>query len=171
MHGPILRANGFHYTLEQDRYYGGQCVNEESGTRSSLAAHSAIRPLFKATALLFALLVMVQAVLAGQGWFVDVDLIRMHGYVGNVVFLLAVAQVVLAYIAGLRDVTLILAGAIFLLVFGQVGLGYAGRESAMAASLHVPNGVLLFGLTTAVCMRVFDSRDNRVATSVRQPRV
>jgi hypothetical protein len=36
------------------------------------------------------------------------------------------------------------------LVTAQIGLGYAGRESAGAASWHVPNGVIIFGLTVAL---------------------
>jgi hypothetical protein len=37
-----------------------------------------------------------------------------------------------------------------LLVIGQLGLGYSGRESATALSLHIPNGVLIFGLSIAI---------------------
>ena len=36
------------------------------------------------------------------------------------------------------------------LVVAQLGLGYSGRDSAGAAALHVPNGVLIFGITTAL---------------------
>jgi hypothetical protein len=37
-----------------------------------------------------------------------------------------------------------------LLVVAQLGLGYSGRESATAMSFHIPNGVLIFGLSVAI---------------------
>lgn len=127
-------------------------MNVPSDTRRTLM--TALR----ATSALFAALIFIQAILAGRGLFIDLDLIRVHGYVGNVVFLLSIAHVALVYAAGLRNMTLVVSVSILLLLLAQVGLGYAGRESAVAASLHVPNGVLLFGLTTVACMQVFGPR-------------
>ena len=117
-------------------------------------------PAVKSVSALFAALVLIQAILAGRGWYIDFDLIRVHGYVGNAVFVLAFIHVALVYAAGLRPSTLLLSAFTFLLLFAQVGLGYAGRESAVSASLHVPNGVLLFGLTTALCVQVFGLQRN-----------
>lgn len=143
-------------------------MNAEREIPAASTSNPMLVTALKAVAALFAVLILIQAILAGRGWYVDFDLIRVHGYVGNAVFLLSAGLVVLVYLVGLRGPTLLLSGAIFLLVFGQVGLGYAGRESAISASLHVPNGVLLFGLTTAVCMLIFDSRRTALPKPARQ---
>ena len=99
------------------------------------------------------LAVFIQAVLAGRGQFVDRTFLDIHGYVANALFLLVIAQVALAVLAGisgpLRMPVLGLNVALLILVFSQIGLGYAGRENGTAASLHVPLGVLIFGLTVA----------------------
>jgi hypothetical protein len=101
-----------------------------------------------------AVLVLAQAILAGRGWFVDLDLIDVHGLVGNLTFLVAIGLVVLAYLAWSRGtlgrLELGLSALLVLLVAAQLGLGYSGRDSAGAAALHVPNGVLIFGISTAL---------------------
>ena len=118
--------------------------------RDAVARPGLVTP-YRAVAALTAALVLVQALLAGRGWFLDADLIEVHGYVGNAVFLAAVVQVGLAVALGapaaVRSQLLLVAGAIALLTVAQIGLGYAGRESGQAAAWHVPNGVLIFGLT------------------------
>jgi hypothetical protein len=114
-----------------------------SGGRTALAVSSAIT-----TAL-----VLVQAILAGRGWFIDHEFIDIHGVVANVVVLAAIAQAVIAVLARRRRQagrTLVgLSLATLVLVVVQLGLGYAGRDSGTAAALHVPNGVLIFGLAVA----------------------
>ena len=94
-----------------------------------------------------AAVVLVLAVLAGRFLFLGDAIIELHGYVGNGVFFLAVVNVGLALKAGARGVAVGVAVAIALLAFAQVGLGYVGRETDDAAALHVPNGVLLMGLS------------------------
>ena len=124
-------------TPEQPRMAG------TSGGRTALAVSSAIT-----TAL-----VLVQAILAGRGWFIDHEFIDIHGVVANVVVLAAIAQAVIAVLARRRRQagrTLVgLSLATLVLVVVQLGLGYAGRDSGTAAALHVPNGVLIFGLAVA----------------------
>lgn len=112
-------------------------------------------PVLQGVAVLFAGLVLVQAFLAGRGWFVDFDLIEIHGYLGNAVFLIAILQLALALGVGLRGPRLGVSAVILILVFAQVGLGYAGRESAVSASWHIPNGVLIFGLAAVNCTMLF----------------
>ena len=45
-----------------------------------------------------------------------------------------------------------IAPKLVVLVVVQIGLGYGGRDSGTAASLHVPNGVLIFGLSIVAHM-------------------
>lgn len=92
-------------------------------------------------------LVLVQAFLAGRGWFKDYDLIEVHGTLGNVTFLFAILLVVSAWLcrqAGLFTTIEVGLSVLFLiLVSAQIGLGYSGRDSSDAAALHIPNGILL----------------------------
>lgn len=106
-----------------------------------IAARRAYAPL----AAVVALLVLVQAVLAGRSLFGSWS-ITVHGVVGNATFALAVALVVVAAVgrAGRHAVAVAVAFAVVLTA--QIGLGYAGRDSAEAAAWHIPNGVLAFGL-------------------------
>ena len=112
--------------------------------RSSPALHRAHR----IVAGLFAGLVLVLAVLAGRYLSLGDQIIEIHGYLGNAVFLLALANLGLAVVLRPDDgPALAVAGLIALLTFAQVGLGYVGRDTADAAALHIPNGVLLMGLS------------------------
>lgn len=117
---------------------------------------------YKVTAWVFVGSVLAQAFLAGRGWFVDFDLIEVHGYVGNATIVVAVAQIVLAYLAteaSDRRWTLMgLSGGIVPLTFAQIGLGYVGRDEAEAAAWHVVNGVAIFGLGVAHGMLVLGVR-------------
>ncbi len=71
--------------------------------------------------------------------------IELHGYVGNSLFILALVNGGLALNRRRGELTALIIG---MLVFAQIGLGYVGRDSLEAAAWHVPNGVLLMGLTT-----------------------
>lgn len=123
---------------------------------SSAARPGALRALL-AIAGLTALLVLAQAGLAGQ--FLNLtntngNIQKIHGYLGNTVFLLALAQVVLVIVSGvtgsLRSGLLAMTLTLVVLITAQLGLGYSGRErDNVAASLHIPNGVLIFGVTMA----------------------
>jgi hypothetical protein len=109
--------------------------------------------------------VLLQAILAGRGWFVDYDLIEIHGFVGNVTFVLVVLLVVGAWLgrqAGVMTNTeLILSVALLALTAAQFGLGYGGRDSQTAASLHIPNGILVTGLTSALIALSFIRQPSR----------
>jgi len=99
------------------------------------------------------LAVLVMAILGGR-FFVSPSIIDVHGYIGNFVFLLFIAQAGLLVMSKpggpLGKVLIGLAALSVLLVIGQIGLGYSGRESATALSLHIPNGVLIFGISAAI---------------------
>lgn len=99
-------------------------------------------------------LVLLQAVLAGRGWFIDYDLIEIHGFVGNATFIAAILLVIGAWLGrqrgSLGTAELALSGALLVLTVAQIGLGYGGRDSQTAASLHIPNGILVTGLSAAL---------------------
>jgi hypothetical protein len=101
----------------------------------------------RATPHLLAALVLVQAFIAGRSnrLFGSWD-IGAHEILGNVVFLVALAGVVLSVLAGQGRASIVRAAALLVLITTQVGLGYAGRTSAEAAAWHIPNGVAIFGL-------------------------
>jgi hypothetical protein len=121
-------------------------------------AHDADSSSMQMTALrwisvLVSALIVVQALLAGQGiWGGDRDLITGHEMLGNGIFLLVAIQVVLSFLAYQKGQIgrnhLILNGIIMLLLFAQIGLGYSGRETSGAIAWHLPNGVLLMGAST-----------------------
>ena len=95
-----------------------------------------------------AVIVVALAFLAGRFLFLGDAVIEVHGYIGNAVFLLALVNFGLSFARDSHDgPALAVAGLIALLTFAQVGLGYVGRETADAAAVHVPNGVLLMGLS------------------------
>jgi hypothetical protein len=101
-----------------------------------------------------AAVVLVMAALAGQGWFNGrYGLITMHGMLGNIAFLGAIALVVLAFVGwrcagGAAPFALSL--ILLALMTAQLGLGYSGRKAAAAAALHIPNGVLLTMVVAAL---------------------
>ena len=95
------------------------------------------------------LLILVQATLAGQFLFNGSE-IDVHGYIGNGSFFLGLVAAALV-VFGRGSVWLTVAAvALFAALFAQIGLGYAGRESAAAASMHIPVGVTSLGLAVAV---------------------
>lgn len=116
---------------------------------------AAVRPAlftaFQVTTGLVVLLVLIQAAMAGQALYGAGD-IRLHGYVGNATFALGLVAVVLALVARVPRWLLLVTGLLLVVLFAQTGLGYAGRTSTGAASIHVPLGVTAFGLATAAAM-------------------
>lgn len=110
-------------------------------------------------ATVFALLMVIQAFL-GMSGFVNAQegQVTMHEMLANLMFLLAIGQTVLAWLLYTRKVVvdmpgLALNGLLVLLTIAQIGLGYAatsGDNFPNLISLHVPNGVLLMGVSTTL---------------------
>lgn len=75
--------------------------------------------------------------------------IALHGYLGELLFAVAVVMVVLAFLTRRSAVVLGHAVAFAALCFAQVGLGFVGRDTLEAAAWHIPNGVLLMGVAVA----------------------
>lgn len=107
------------------------------------------------------LAVFIQAVLAGQ-WLVNSSVIKVHGYIGSLSWLLALAQVALVLLAGIpgrhRTALLGTTTLLALLMTAQIGMGYAGRTNTNVAAIHLPNGVLIFGLLATAISLVLRAR-------------
>lgn len=124
-------------------------LNEVPGAAGTVAIARWFRWVSTATAVL----ILVQAIMAGQFLFRGAEFPHLrqdHGMLGNLIFLVVIAQIALAF-AGMRRKIwgtniVVINVVILLLIFVQVGLGYGGRTNLFSASLHVPNGVLLFGI-------------------------
>lgn len=112
---------------------------------------------YQATAALAAILVFLQAVLAGRFLFVDPEALDLHEVVGNALSAVVFAQLALAFLAPFANRTLIRAttGLLAALIVAQTGLGYIGRDEADAAAMHVALGVLIFGLSSVVATLSF----------------
>jgi len=130
---------------------------------STLAFNESVVKQFRIVSLITAVLLLVQAALAGRGWFIDYDLIKVHGYLGNATFIVSIGLIGIAfngYKRGALDRTdLVISVITLILVTSQIGLGYGGRESKVAASLHWPNGVLITLLTAVLLGRTLPRRN------------
>ena len=98
-------------------------------------------------AILLPAIVLTQAALAGQHLFEGMA-ISLHGILGNVAFALTLVGVVVAVVRRSDGVAFFIAVGLMALAFAQVGLGYVGRETSLAAAWHIPLGVTIFGLAT-----------------------
>lgn len=120
-----------------------------SPSTTPTALHAGLRWL----SIALALGIVIMATLAGQGlWNGDRSLITGHGHLGNALFVLAIAQFVIAVVLYQRKAIgaplMMLTFTLLVLLFAQAGLGYVGRENAEARAWHIPNGVLLMGIST-----------------------
>jgi len=123
-------------------------------------------PVFRWMTVLTAVLVLVQALFAGRGLWLNRTFIDYHEILANLLFLLAVAQVVLVLairIPGAIGKRLLALNAVLtLLMLVQTGLGYVGREELEARAWHFPVGVLIFGLAVliaAMAMQIERTRE------------
>src|SRR5690625_608750 len=85
------------------------------------------------TSVILSISCVVTALLIGQGFFGGSSgLITDHGYFGNVIFVLGVLQIGLAFSClqnGAVDRNLLLlSGLILIALFAQIGLGYMGHR-------------------------------------------
>jgi hypothetical protein len=99
--------------------------------------------------------VLLQAVLAGQGWFAGQQgLFGLHGGIGHGVLLVAALVAGGSWLVGAGRLIPVLASANVALLVAQTGLGYTGRRGgvAIASSLHVPLGVAILGVAVAVAV-------------------
>lgn len=113
-----------------------------------------LAPIYHWLAVLTAGLVLIQAVLAGRGLWLNPDLIDFHEVLANVLFLVVIVQLGLTVAIGIPGALgrrlLLLNGALVALTVVQIGLGYSGRTELEARAWHIPVGVLIFGLAVAI---------------------
>jgi hypothetical protein len=124
-----------------------QDVSSQSGLATGL----------KISTILLAVGVLIQGWLGSTGFFQgEPGRIDVHAMLGNFMFLVAVIQVGIAFYAMPKGFAsrnlLILAVVTVLLLVAQIGLGYSTRDSIDALAWHLPNGVLLMGVTTATAV-------------------
>ncbi len=123
---------------------------EPHGTRRRALATTGLT-----VASLTAVVILAMAALTGQAWFGgQMALIRVHGMIGGIALLGALALSAITFIewrrSGRGQAQLALSVALFVLMLGQTALGMSGRASTAAAALHIPNGVLVTMVAAAV---------------------
>ncbi|MEX0683692.1 MAG: hypothetical protein WD904_13265 [Dehalococcoidia bacterium] len=133
----------------------------------TLAGSPGLIRAFQAVAGLIAVLVFLQAILAGQFLYSEPDLKDVHEMVGNFLVLAAIAQLALAWLTrdSWRYKMVIWSALILVLIIAQTGLGYSGRDEPDIAALHIPLGVFIFSLTSIVAMLA--GMDEKAKTAVR----
>lgn len=131
---------------------------------------------FRWIAIATPVLILVQATLAGQFLFPPVRYPHLrddHEMLGSLIILVIVAQLILAVRGrparneGMNILAINI--AIMVLAAVQIALGYASRSSAFAASLHIPNGVLLFGVAVTNAVLVARPTPNHGRSECTRP--
>ena len=113
--------------------------------------------LYRWLALLIAVLIFAQAALAGRFLFVDHDAVDIHQADANGLSVLVIVHLALVLVTRTKWSRLVpvLTALLAILVIVQTGLGYAGRESADVLAIHVPVGVLAFGVASLLAAVAF----------------
>lgn len=101
------------------------------------------------------LLVLVQAALIGQALYLgEMSLLALHGWLGSGSFLLAILLTGAAFLAVRRGElprsVIVLGVIVLVLMVAQLGLGYMGRRGGWPAAVHIPNGVVIAALLSAL---------------------
>jgi hypothetical protein len=126
---------------------------------------------YRWVATVFAALIILQAFL-GMSGFVNGEegQVTTHEMIANAMFLLIIVQTVLAWLLYTRNWVsmnvVVMNVVLILLTIGQIGLGYAatnGDNFPNLISLHVPNGVLLMGVSTVVAVMAWLAGGRRTA--------
>ena len=123
---------------------------------------------FQLVAGLIALLILVQATLAGQFTYNDEPGLRdAHRGFGYLLFMLAGIQLAIAWLTrdSWRYRMVIWSALVLLLVVAQIGLGDLGDENKDYSAIHIPVGVFLFALSSIIAM--LSAIDDRAKTVLR----
>ena len=124
-------------------------------------------------AVLFAVLIVLQAWLGSQGAFNGTGwMVTGHGHLANGMFMLITVQTALSWLlytrrlASIREI--IMNVVLVALTITQIGLGYSTRNGEIwgtMVSVHIPNGVLLMSLSTVVALFAFRPSSRDVAAA------
>ena len=111
-------------------------------------------------------IVLIQAVLIGQALYIgDASRLTLHGCLGNVAFVAAVALAGLLALGARRGelprAAMALGILVAILMVAQIGLGYSGRGGGWPAAVHIPNGVLVTAMLAALLTVTLQPRGER----------
>lgn len=106
------------------------------------------------------LLVLLQAALIGQALYLgEMSLLSLHGWMGSGSFLLALLLTGAAFLAAQRGElprrVLVQSAIVVVLMVAQLGLGYMGRRGGWPAAIHIPNGVVIASVLSALLATTF----------------
>lgn len=115
---------------------------------------------------IFTVLMVVTAALAGNGIFKSGSmgwLITGHQHIGNLLFVMAVLQLVLSYVLWTRKTVgtgiMVSSALVFLFTFGQIGLGYSTRSHMVdLVGWHIALGVALTAATSVMATQLWTAR-------------
>lgn len=123
----------------------------------------------------FTVLMVATAALAGNGIFKSGTmewLVTGHQHVGNLLFVMAVLQLVISFLLWSRKAisggTMLASALVFLFTFGQIGLGYSTRSHMVdLVGWHIALGVALTAATAmmATMMWTTTHRDSAISAS------
>lgn len=96
---------------------------------------------------MFAMLA-VQPMIGGWAIYRDRGMLDLHAMVANTMFMVAILMLALSIAAGFQRKPLIagVTGLLLVVLTAQMGLGYGGEGRPTVAALHIPVGVLAFGV-------------------------
>lgn len=118
------------------------------------------------------LLVLAQAVLAGQFLYAGPGASSIHRVAADVLPLLSLSLLVVLWIelrngSIMRRSVAAVSLAVFALIVIQPGLGFVGRSTSGAAAIHVPLGVIIFGLTMQNALAIWSRPEARTGLVCR----
>ncbi len=107
---------------------------------------------FRVVAIALLATLLVQAALAGPAAFMNPGLFELHGWLGMLTLVLAALAAMMAFFGRRPGWMSLVAMALVLGSFAQIGLGYAGHRGGLvvASAVHVPLGVLLTALSAVL---------------------
>jgi uncharacterized protein YhhL (DUF1145 family) len=113
-----------------------------------------LAPYYRWLVLITPVLVLLQAIFAGQWLGGHQSYIDYHEIVANILVVLVIVQLIVTIVIGipgdLGRRLLVMNALLVVLTVIQVGLGYSGRTDLDARAWHLPLGVFIFGLSAGI---------------------
>jgi hypothetical protein len=113
-----------------------------------------LAPYYRWLALVTAVLVLLQAILAGQWLGGHTKYIDYHEMLANLLVILVIVQLIVTVVVGipgdLGKRLLVMNVLLVACTVIQVGLGYSGRTNLDSRAWHIPLGVFIFGLSAGI---------------------